>query len=521
MSETQTITASAMTLPLEIASATDVGRQRELNEDSVWATPILPADANPWQLSGLLLVADGMGGHQAGEVASNLAMQTARQIFESGIALPDEELSGQKLLERVSQAVQEINRIVYQIGDGNGAARPGTTLTLCLARPHEFVIGHAGDSRAYLIRRNEVEQVTQDDSSVAEMVRRGLMTEEEARTSQFRNQITKAIGLRPDIEPTVYYGNWQSGDVLLLCSDGLTEYVTPHEMLQLVQSGDSLQQVCAALIDKANAGGGHDNISVAAARLLDTQTGNAARKPQTWPPTSAPAPLNALNGHAAFDENEAEAQAEQAASQFRAARKRRQQIGVICLLLFLISSVGAWLRWRSQQPPGKTQKQAAQQSEIIIPSPVENVENDLASRRASDSPVIEPRITIWPVSDEERDLRGCLRLSCDRYQVIVTSKTRPASGNPGAPLRGAEEPFKGWVKLKDLEATLDDVQAGKSSFVINGSKGNEVGRSTKGGKISGIPVRLNQEYQLRYKTAKSDKVIAVFRVKLKTKKTSN
>ena len=294
MTEPQTINAKN-TVPLathlEVASATDVGRVRELNEDSVWGEALEDVANNPWRLSALLLVADGMGGHHAGEVASGLAAQKVREIFASPQAEPSpEDLEGQKLLQRVSESVQYVNHVIYAQSEGNGAARPGTTLTVCLVRAEEYVVGHVGDSRAYLIRRNAVEQVTEDDSLVAEAVRRGHMSEAEARSSQFRNQITKAVGLRPDVEPSVYYGHWESGDVLLLCSDGLTEYVAPQEMLALAQTGDSLEQMCRSLIALANERGGHDNISVAAARYLPTLGNGAApqRKPQTWPPVTTP-----------------------------------------------------------------------------------------------------------------------------------------------------------------------------------------------------------------------------------------
>ncbi|MDQ3813163.1 MAG: protein phosphatase 2C domain-containing protein, partial [Armatimonadota bacterium] len=259
---------------LEIGVVTDTGRVRKSNEDTVEAQ-LLDADApNPWQLAALLLVADGMGGHRAGEVASRLAADMVRQIFltdqAQGLAASD--LTGPNLLKRVAETIRYVNQVVYKQGSGTGTNRPGTTLTLCLVRPDEYAIAHVGDSRAYLIRPSRIEQITQDDSWVAEAVRRGEMTEEEARHSWFRSQLTKAIGTQRELEPSVHRGIWHAGDVLLLCSDGLTEYVAPNEIMDVVHESHSLQAACAHLVRLANERGGQDNISVVAARLNESPT---------------------------------------------------------------------------------------------------------------------------------------------------------------------------------------------------------------------------------------------------------
>jgi protein phosphatase len=284
---------------IEIGVATDVGRKRELNEDAIMGQILVEGAGNPWRLAALIAVADGMGGHDGGEVASGLAGSMIQRIFASDHngSFTQEEVSGQDLLRRLNQAVRQINQEVHENVPGEGNLRPGTTLTLCLIRPREYCVGHVGDSRAYLIRPGGIEQVTEDDSYVAELVRRGMITEEQARQDEHRNIITKAIGLQPEVEPSVYYGHWQRGDMLLVCSDGLSEYVLAPELLSLAQSGLSPQQLCDRCIQLANERGGHDNISVAVARngaAADTAgtTGNiipgenagGAYKPETWPP---------------------------------------------------------------------------------------------------------------------------------------------------------------------------------------------------------------------------------------------
>lgn len=298
MSPTSPPLPAAAALKLEIVALSDVGQERELNEDTVWAAPLSAGAENAWQLSGLLLVADGMGGHDAGEIASGLAGQTVRQIFTSvRPAFAPEALTGQGLLAGLAGAVEEVNRAVFAAGEAGAATggRPGTTLTVALLRADEWAIGHVGDSRAYLIRRNGAQQLTNDDSLVAEAVRRGQMTEAEAQGSQFRNQITKAIGLNAAVAPSTYQGSWAAGEVILLCSDGLTEYVRPTEMWDAVAGGESLERACQSLIDLANQRGGHDNISVAAARFVANLNGQGAapingngRKPATWPPIERP-----------------------------------------------------------------------------------------------------------------------------------------------------------------------------------------------------------------------------------------
>jgi protein phosphatase len=283
---------------VRIAFHTDVGQVRELNEDTVWAIAFEAANngsANPWGLRAALLVADGVGGHAAGEVASGKAGELARRHLTDPDFAPENApnipLDDPAIRERLAAIVQDINAAVFTLPAGmeGNAGRPATTLTLCLLRADSIAIAHVGDSRAYHVRRADGEsygvmaaQVTEDHSFVGEAVRRGQMTEEDARRSPFRSQLTRAIGSEESVEASFYTVRWEPGDLLVVCSDGLSEYVVPDEIAALAANvqieegeggpgdGDAslpdLHALCADLIARANRRGGRDNISVAVAR---------------------------------------------------------------------------------------------------------------------------------------------------------------------------------------------------------------------------------------------------------------
>jgi serine/threonine protein phosphatase PrpC len=241
----------------------DTGRKRRRNEDSYVCEPPLFA------------VADGMGGAQAGQVASRLAAGTLREASTDGT--PE---------ERVVALIQEANRRVYQEAGEDATRRGmGTTVTAALALDDRIVIGHVGDSRAYRIRAGELEQLTEDHSLVAELVRSGKLSPEEAENHPQRSVITRALGTDPDVDVDVFGTDTQSGDVYMLCSDGLTGMVDDDAILELVERhrGD-LDAAAQALIGAANRGGGEDNITVvlfeiAAAPAADETAELAAVEP--------------------------------------------------------------------------------------------------------------------------------------------------------------------------------------------------------------------------------------------------
>ncbi|HEX7291832.1 MAG TPA: Stp1/IreP family PP2C-type Ser/Thr phosphatase, partial [Conexibacter sp.] len=224
----------------------DTGRQRRANEDSFFVR------------APLFVVADGMGGAQAGEVASRLAAET----FAAG--LPDDGTPEQRLERRAREANQRIHDVSQEDRALNGM---GTTLTAAYLDGDELALAHVGDSRAYLLRDGELSRLTRDHTLVEELVRRGELTEQEAAEHPQRSIITRALGPEPDIDVDLHTHRVHAGDVLLLCSDGLTGMIGEDEVASILSGAASLRDAGRALVDAANAAGGRDNITVVLFRL--------------------------------------------------------------------------------------------------------------------------------------------------------------------------------------------------------------------------------------------------------------
>jgi PPM family protein phosphatase len=231
-----------MSVQLRAASVTDTGRRRRHNEDAYVCEPPLFA------------VADGMGGAQAGELASSLAAAALRDDTS--------ELEGGE--HRVDDLIQEANRRVYERQSQDASASGmGTTMTVALVEDGRVAIGHVGDSRAYLIRDRKLEQLTEDHSLVAELVRSGKLSPEEAEGHPQRSVITRALGTDPDVDVDTFSVETKPGDLFLLCSDGLTSMVDDETILREVERNRSdLSKAAKALVRAANKGGGEDNITV-------------------------------------------------------------------------------------------------------------------------------------------------------------------------------------------------------------------------------------------------------------------
>ena len=238
------------------AFATDPGRKRRQNEDAFVVRPPLFA------------IADGMGGARAGEIASALA---AGALSESGTR------SGGQ--ERVRELVQEANRRVHERASTDPTTTGmGTTMTVALVEPGgEITFGHVGDSRAYVLRGESLEQLTDDHSLVAELVRRGELSARDAEVHPQRSVITRALGTDPDVDVDAFTVRPEAGDVYLLCSDGLSDMV-PGDAIEeiLVRYRGDLDEAAKALVKAANRGGGDDNIT---AVLFELVEGDAATEP--------------------------------------------------------------------------------------------------------------------------------------------------------------------------------------------------------------------------------------------------
>ena len=231
-----------MTAVRQLGHGTDTGKKRRRNEDEYVVEPPLFA------------IADGMGGAQAGELASSLAAGAVRG--GEGAAGGGEDY--------VVELIQEANRRVYQRSSQDAAVSGmGTTMTVALVEGNHVAIGHVGDSRAYLVRDGRLEQLTEDHSLVAELVRSGKLSPEEAETHPQRSVITRALGTDPDVDVDTFSIPTQPGDLFMLCSDGLTSMVSDDGILEEIgEHRDDLRSAAKALVRAANKGGGEDNITV-------------------------------------------------------------------------------------------------------------------------------------------------------------------------------------------------------------------------------------------------------------------
>ena len=221
-------------------SRTDIGCLRDHNEDSLVVTPPLFA------------VADGMGGHAAGEVASEIAVNV---LAERAPAHPDSEALG--------RAVEEANRAVIRAAhEGRGREGMGTTMTAAMLEGERLIIAQVGDSRAYLLHQGKLQQLTRDHSLMADMIEAGQLTPEEARTHPQRSVITRALGSDAHLHPDIYEINVETGDRLLICSDGLSGMIFDDQIENTLRRVQDPQRCASQLVNEAIAAGGHDNVTV-------------------------------------------------------------------------------------------------------------------------------------------------------------------------------------------------------------------------------------------------------------------
>lgn len=248
----------AAQLPWDAAGATDVGRKRTLNEDVF----LIRAEL------GLFIVCDGMGGHSAGEVAAGIAAQSIAEFYEGCQRDPEgtwpykperglEEVEG-----RLGVAMRLANRRIREAAEQDSKRKNmGTTGVVAALTPQETFVGWAGDSRAYLFREGKLSQVTEDHSLLGEMIRAGKLSPEEVESFQYKNVITRALGPSEVVKPETKRVEMQSGDVLLLCCDGVHGLMKDDEMCAIMAAHPDLDACAKALVDGANANGGTDNIT--------------------------------------------------------------------------------------------------------------------------------------------------------------------------------------------------------------------------------------------------------------------
>lgn len=250
----------AKLLRLDVAQLTDVGRKREHNEDNM--AYVIPKDPMVMAHKGaLFIVADGMGGHAAGEVASEIAVDTVSNVYYQN--------DNDDVPAALLHAIRRANAAIHQRAAENMLrSGMGTTCVVAALRGNVAYVANVGDSRAYIIRKSRIRQVSQDHSWVAEQVRAGLLTEEQARTHAQRNVITRSLGTQPEVEIDLFREALEEGDTLILCSDGLSGLVSDEDLMRTVEQFMPQESVYH-LVERANENGGPDNITAIVARVQE------------------------------------------------------------------------------------------------------------------------------------------------------------------------------------------------------------------------------------------------------------
>lgn len=247
---------------MDVYGASDVGRVRGLNEDSFCIYGL-----DEQSSSGFCILSDGMGGHNAGEVASQKTVQFVAELLRDKLGLDSEAIPIE-----MTKAVKDANVKVFQMACSNQNQRGmGATLVLAVVLEDVVYLANVGDSRAYAYRNGELMQITKDHSVVEEMLMSGSITPEEAKVHPQRNIITRAIGTDPSVEPDLFEYDYLPGDMLLLCSDGLSGMVDEARIIEIIESKDDTRETVSALIEAANENGGQDNITAICIRF--TQEG--------------------------------------------------------------------------------------------------------------------------------------------------------------------------------------------------------------------------------------------------------
>ncbi len=252
-------------MKLECAGITDVGSTRDHNEDDFYLSQGDEA---------LCIVADGMGGHLSGEVASAMAIRAIVEYYRQTVITDEEEIEaeGNDVIEldqyRLSRALLTANQAVFDAASTNEKYHGmGTTIVSGYFTEKGVYMAHIGDSRAYRLRDGVLQQITHDHSLANEYVRMGILSAEDVEFFPYKNVITRACGLADNVEVDVLFDEFQDGDLYLLCSDGLTDMVSDRELLEIINRNPDLEDMCKDLVRCANMNGGVDNITVILARV--------------------------------------------------------------------------------------------------------------------------------------------------------------------------------------------------------------------------------------------------------------
>ncbi|MGB8652066.1 MAG: PP2C family serine/threonine-protein phosphatase, partial [Mycobacteriales bacterium] len=413
-----------MTLALRFAARSHAGLLRSMNEDSVYAGPRL------------LAVADGMGGHAAGEVASAVAI--------ASLAPLDEDAPGPDLLAALQDAARSANQHLRDMVAADGALHGmGTTLVALLFSGARLGLLHVGDSRCYLLRGGELSQITHDHTLVQTLIDEGRISEEEAGSHPQRSVITRVLDGRDDVELDLSVRESRPGDRYLLCSDGLTGPVGSLDTLREALQITDPQECVDRLVELALRGGGPDNVTVIVADVVDEDVpasdpvvaGAAAESPQEAPPGLADSPAGRARAAQGRDE---EPPPVPVASEQVAPRSRRRYLvaGVGALVLLLAGSAAGWAYVRSQYYVGLDGRNVAVFRGVtghIAGLPLSNVEmrTDLTTDRLSE--LEQARLEDGIVASDARDARAIVERLLTSVECSTPAPTTPPTPAVAAP----------------------------------------------------------------------------------------
>lgn len=237
---------------MKVFAKTDLGKARDINEDFYYIS-------TQEDKMKLFILADGMGGYNGGEIASRLTTNSVKSYIQTNFDQIEHDKDS--ILKLITDAIEYANMVVYEKAkETEGLENMGTTLEVCLIYNNKVFIGHIGDSRIYRIRKQFIRKLTQDHSYVQKLLKDGTITKEEAENHPKKNMLMKALGCTPFVEPDVMVRGFIKDDILLMCSDGLTNMVEESEIYEYVET--DIDNCCEQLIKRANELGGYDNITV-------------------------------------------------------------------------------------------------------------------------------------------------------------------------------------------------------------------------------------------------------------------
>ncbi len=241
---------------IEFGFKSDTGKRREINQDAFFVMPE----------AGIFLIADGVGGHNAGELASRTTMADMAAFIRQN-PIP-EGISDDELIDYFLSLISTVNTHVREMAQDNDEPRGmATTLLMLYIREGTAYIINVGDSRAYLIRDNDIVQITEDHTFVNDLVKRGIITELQAQNHPDRNMITRAIGAEKTVKPDFYMFKIYRDDIILMCTDGLYNEVSKYEICRMALDSENMREACSRLVDAANSNAGNDNITVVSVKF--------------------------------------------------------------------------------------------------------------------------------------------------------------------------------------------------------------------------------------------------------------